>query len=72
MPILDWLDHQTAFSVANNTASHISGMPKEIEKGQVGKVWAKRSQGQALFAMVFKNWERMGVVQQLDAVINNP
>jgi 16S rRNA G966 N2-methylase RsmD len=150
MPTLDWLDRQTAFSVANNTAthvlrphatghvfgdaaaardnlliqgdnlqalkallpfyrgqvkcifidppyntksafehyddffceltddrvlvveykgSHISGMPKEIEKGQVGTVWAERSGGKALFAMVFKNLEGMGVSQQLDAAV---
>ncbi len=51
---------------------YISGMAKEIEKGQVGKVWAERSGGKALFAMVLKNLEGMGVVQQLDAAISNP
>lgn len=51
---------------------YISSMAKEIEKGQVGKVWAERSGGKALFAMVLKNLEGIGVVQQLDAAISNP
>ncbi len=48
---------------------HISNMPKEIEKGQVGEVWAERSSGKALFALVFKDLEGMGVAQQLDAAM---
>jgi type III restriction enzyme len=58
--------------VVEYKGSHISGMPKEIEKGQVGKVWAERSQGHALFAMVFKNLNGMNVGQQLDAAIATP
>ena len=55
--------------VVEYKGGHISGMPKEIEKGQVGKVWAEHSKGQALFAMVFKNVDGMGVGQQLDSAI---
>ncbi|PUE61681.1 hypothetical protein B9Z45_04735 [Limnohabitans sp. 2KL-17] len=55
--------------VVEYKGSHISGMAKEIEKGQVGKVWAEHSGGTALFAMVFKNLDGRGVGQQLDAII---
>lgn len=57
--------------VVEYKGGHISGMAKEIEKGQVGEVWAERSGGKALFAMVFKNLEGMGVGQQLDAAVIN-
>lgn len=56
--------------VVEYKGSHISGMNREIEKGQVGKVWAERSGGKALFAMVFKESGGKNVVQQLDAVIS--
>lgn len=49
---------------------HISGMPKEIEKGEVGRVRAERSKGQALFLMVFKNVDGRSMAQQLAAVMN--
>jgi Holliday junction resolvase len=52
--------------VVEYKGTHISGMPKEIEKGEVGKVWAERSGGKALFAMVFKNLDGKNVAQQLD------
>jgi type III restriction enzyme len=55
--------------VVEYKGDHISGMAKEIEKGQVGNVWAERSGGQALFAMVFKNLEGMNMTQQLGKVI---
>ena len=57
--------------VVEYKGSHISAMAKEIEKGQVGKVWAERSGGKALFALVFKNLDGRGVVQQLDAAVIN-
>jgi type III restriction enzyme len=57
--------------VVEYKGGHISGMAKEIEKGQVGKVWAELSGGKALFAMVFKNLDGMGVGQQLDAAVIN-
>jgi len=44
-------------------------VPKEIEKGQVGKVWAETSGGKALFAMLFKHERRMNIAQQLAAGI---
>lgn len=49
--------------------SHISGMPKEIEKAQMGKSWAEHSQGKALFAMVFKTIDGKNMAQQIDEAI---
>jgi len=45
-------------------------MPREIEKGQVGKVWADASQGKAVFAMLFKLERGMNVLQQIEAVLS--
>lgn len=44
-------------------------MARETEKGQVGRVWAERSRGQAVFAMMFKQERSMGLAQQLDAAL---
>ncbi|MEX1168166.1 MAG: hypothetical protein WEK74_15105 [Hydrogenophaga sp.] len=44
-------------------------IPKEIEKGQVGRVWAESSSGQAIFAMLFKREQGMGLAQQIDAAL---
>jgi type III restriction enzyme len=57
--------------VVEYKGSHISGMAKEIEKGEVGKVWAECSGGKALFVMVFKTVDGKNVPQQLDAVIDS-
>jgi type III restriction enzyme len=55
--------------VAEYKGEHLRNVPREIEKGQVGKVWADRSGGQALFAMLFKQERGMNVTQQLDSVL---
>jgi type III restriction enzyme len=55
--------------VVEYKGGHISGMAKEIEKGEVGRVWADKSGGKTLFAMVFKNRYGMNVGQQLDGAI---
>lgn len=34
--------------------AQIASMPKEIEKGEVGRLWAERSAGRCLFTLVFK------------------
>ena len=44
-------------------------MPKEVEKGQVGAVWAERSGGRALFVMLFKTERGMNLTQQIDAAL---
>jgi type III restriction enzyme len=55
--------------VVEYKGEQIRGMQKEIEKGQVGRVWAENSGGQALFAMLFKQNQGMGLSQQLDAAV---
>ncbi len=55
--------------VVEYKGEHLRGVPKEIEKGQVGRVWAERSQGRCLFAMIFKLDKGLNVAQQLDAAL---
>lgn len=55
--------------VAEYKGEHLRTVPREIEKGQVGEVWAARSGGRARFAMLFKQDHGMNVTQQLDAVL---
>jgi len=55
--------------VAEYKGEHLRTVPREIEKGQVGEVWAARSGGRAKFAMLFKQHQGMNVTQQLDAVL---
>lgn len=44
-------------------------MPKEIEKGLVGAVWAARSSGRAVFVMLFRLERGMDLRQQIDAAL---
>jgi hypothetical protein len=55
--------------VAAYKGEHLRTVPREIEKDQVGQVWAARSGGRARFAMLFKQQQGMNVAQQLDAVL---
>ncbi|MEO8123228.1 MAG: type III restriction endonuclease subunit R [Burkholderiales bacterium] len=55
--------------VAEYKGEHLRNVPKEIEKGQVGRLWADRSGGKAVFAMLFKTERGMGLAQQIDAAI---
>jgi len=55
---------------AEYKGEHLRNMPREIEKGQVGKVWADASQGKAVFAMLFKLERGMNVLQQIEAVLS--
>jgi type III restriction enzyme len=55
--------------VVEYKGEHLRHDPKEIEKGEVGRLWAERSGGRCLFAMVFKQERGLGVAQQLDQVI---
>jgi hypothetical protein len=49
--------------------SHLRHDPREIEKDQVGWLWAERSQGRCLFLTAFKNDGRGGDVSaQIDHV----
>lgn len=55
--------------VAEYKGEHLRTMAKEIEKGQVGRVWAERSGGAAVFALLFKQERGMGLAQQISAVL---
>ena len=55
--------------VAEYKGEHLRSMPREIEKGQVGAVWAERSGGRAVFAMLFKLERGMGLAQQIDLAL---
>lgn len=52
--------------VAEYKGEHLRAVPKEIEKGQVGAVWAERSGGHAVFAMLFKQDRGRGLGAQLN------
>ncbi len=55
--------------VVEYKGAQIRGMPKEIEKGQVGRLWAGSSGGRCCFAMVFKLEDGMTMTQQIDAAL---
>jgi type III restriction enzyme len=55
--------------VVEYKGAQIASMPKEIEKGEVGELWAARSSGGCLFAMVFRERGGLGVAQQIEAAI---
>ena len=55
--------------VAEYKGEHLRTMAREIEKAQVGQVWAERSSGTAVFGMLFKHERGMGLAQQLDAAL---
>lgn len=47
--------------VAEYKGNHLRAAPKEIEKGQVGRVWADRSAGRAVFAVLYKGEHGQGL-----------
>jgi type III restriction enzyme len=53
--------------VAEYKGEHLRHLPREIEKGQVGHVWAESSGGKAVFAMLFKQERGMDLRQQIDS-----
>jgi type III restriction enzyme len=48
---------------------HLRTAPSEIEKDQVGRLWASKSGGKCLFLMAFENEQGRDVRGQLDAAI---
>lgn len=52
--------------VVEYKGAHLQNLPKEIEKAQVGKVWAANSGGRACFAWVLKSADGKSLTQQLD------
>jgi type III restriction enzyme len=55
--------------VAEYKGEHLRNVPREIEKGQVGQVWAEASSGKAVFAMLFKQERGLNVAQQIDEAL---
>jgi type III restriction enzyme len=55
--------------VAEYKGEHLRNAPREIEKAQVGRLWAERSGGQAVFAMLYRLEQGMNVGQQIDATL---
>lgn len=55
--------------VVEYKGAHLATVPKEIEKGEVGKLWAERGGGRCLFAMVFKERSALSVAQQIDVAV---
>ncbi|MCG3189114.1 MAG: hypothetical protein LKCHEGNO_01382 [Burkholderiaceae bacterium] len=53
--------------VVEYKGAQIASMPKEIEKGEVGRLWAARSGGRCAFAWVLKDRGGLNVTQQIDA-----
>lgn len=52
--------------VAEYKGEHLRHVPKEIEKAEVGRLWAERSGGQCRFAMLYKTDGGRGLRQQID------
>lgn len=58
--------------VVEYKGEHLRTVPGEIEKDQVGRLWAERSSGKCLFLMAFEKGEQGRDVRgQLDAAISN-
>ena len=55
--------------VAEYKGDHLRGLAKEIEKGQVGQVWAQHSDGKAVFAMLYKTEHGLAITQQIDKAL---
>jgi type III restriction enzyme len=54
--------------VVEYKGEHLRNVPTEIEKDQVGQLWAAKSGGKCLFLMAFENEQGRDVRGQLDAV----
>lgn len=66
----DNLEHsQWLTMLVEYKGEQIRGMAKEIDKAQVGKLWAESSAGRCLFAFVYRHESGMSMPQQLDAVL---
>lgn len=49
--------------------AHLASDPAEIEKRQIGELWARRSGGRAVFGWLMKAQGGLSLSQQLDAVL---
>jgi type III restriction enzyme len=58
--------------VVEYKGAHLRTVPKEIEKAEVGRLWAERSGGRCCFAMVYKPDAGLSLTQQIDAALQTP
>ncbi|MFM2111956.1 MAG: hypothetical protein RLZZ271_616 [Pseudomonadota bacterium] len=56
-------------AVIEYKGAHLVNDPYEIEKRQVGELWARNSKGRCLFAMIVKDKAGVGMSGQLDALL---
>ena len=61
--------HDGRVFVAEYKGEHLRHAPGEIEKGQVGRLWAERSDGKAQFALLFKHEQGLNLAQQLGTAL---
>lgn len=56
--------------VVEYKGEHLRSVPREIEKEQVGRLWAEHSNGRCRFAFVYKMEAGMNTSRQLDAALS--
>jgi len=57
-------------AVLEYKGAHLLNDPYEIEKRQVGELWARNSQGRCLFGYITKDRGGMGMTGQINALLN--
>ena len=56
-------------AVVEYKGAHLLTLPYEIEKRQVGELWAKVSEGKCLFGQIVLQRDGLNMSQQLDALL---
>jgi type III restriction enzyme len=56
-------------AVVEYKGAHLLNDPYEIEKRQIGELWARKSQGRCVFGQITKERNGMGTSNQLDALL---
>ncbi len=56
-------------AVVEYKGAHLLNDPYEIEKRQIGELWARKSQGRCLFGQIAKERDGVGMSGQLDALL---
>ena len=65
--VAELLDGRVA--VVEYKGAHLLNDPYEIEKRQIGELWARKSQGRCLFGQIAKERDSVGMSGQLDALL---
>lgn len=55
--------------VVEYKGDHLRSVPKELEKAEVGRLWARRSEGRCRFAFVYKLEGGLNMAQQIDLAL---